>query len=92
VPAAASLGYLMGLVLAFPFMRASVFRFGGRGLERMPLYLASGAVGILVTYLTTLAMSESLGQGFHLSKIVASGLSFITVFFFRYFWVFRVRP
>ena len=77
--------------MAFPFMRDFVFRVDGQSLERLPLYLASGAVGVAVTYLTSFAMSEVLGQGFHLTKIAAVGVSFITIFAVRYFWVFRVR-
>ncbi len=91
VPASASLGYLIGLLVAFPFMHDFVFRVDGQSLERLPLYLASGAVGVAVTYLTSFAMSEVLGQGFHLTKIAAACVSFITIFAVRYFWVFSVR-
>ena len=89
VPFATSLGYVVGLLLAFPMMRSFVFRTAGRKFERLPLYLVSGLIGVSVTYATSYIVAELFGQGFHLTKILSAGLSFVTVFLFRNFLVFR---
>ncbi len=89
LPFATSFGYLVGLFVVFPFMRSFVFRSNGPSTKKLWLYLFSGALGVLITYTISYIMSELLAQGFHSAKLLAAGLSFLSVFVYRRFVVFR---
>ena len=91
-PAAATLGYFTGLILAYVLMVRHVFAPGWlsrRRLLEMALFGLSGAIGAAVTYLTVLSFIALAGKHLHAAKITAIGISFLVVFLIRRLLVFR---
>lgn len=89
VPVSAALGYIFGLLIAFPLMKRFVFRFVGERFARFPLYILSGAMGVGITFGVSFLAEDVLNLGFHLSKLASVAISFISLFLFRRLVVFR---
>lgn len=90
IPGAASLGYFLGLVTAFPLMRRFVFRLRNSSQAReIMMFFLSGVIGIAATTTVSLVAQDLLEWTFLEAKALAVVLSFIAVFFFRFFIVFN---
>jgi putative flippase GtrA len=86
------LSYLSGLFLAYFLLKKYVFKstwLKKRRLQEISLFIISGMIGSLVTYLTILIYKILLNSENHLAKIIASVISFFVVYFFRKFYVFK---
>jgi putative flippase GtrA len=93
IPSSSALGYSLGLLISFFLFKKSIFSNGwlrNRKLYEFILFLISGAIGILATYLSTRIYVMLYGENIHVAKLSAVGLSFITVFLFRKKVVFRI--
>jgi putative flippase GtrA len=89
IPISASVGYVAGLVVAFPLMRSLVFK--SRNIPQSRefwLFMISGALGVGMTSTFSFLGSELMGLGFTGSKFLAVFASFSSVFLFRYNFVF----
>jgi len=84
-----SVGYVAGLLVAFPILRSFVFLRGTRSAVKVSsLYLISAAIGLCATWgFSALAVASGV-ESFIVAKLLAAGLSFVTVFLFRKFFVF----
>lgn len=91
-PTSSILGYLAGLILAYFLMKNRVFTEGW--LEQRKHFefigfLMSGFFGVVLTYLTVYATNYLVEGSIHLAKINAVVVSFVGVYFFRRYIVFR---
>lgn len=89
IPISASVGYIAGLVIAFPLMRNWVFQ--SRNFSQSQeflLFMSSGAIGVVMTWVFSFLGSELIGLGFTGAKLLAVFASFLSVFLFRYSVVF----
>lgn len=90
---AAVMGYAVGLVVAYFLIAYRVMNDGWLRTRRHYeglLFLASGVLGMAVTYVFATSMVKFLGDSVHWVKIGAAGASFFSVYFFRRFVVFRI--
>lgn len=91
---AAALGYAVGMLLAYLLLSAGVFRgrwlSGRRGIEAT-LFVLSGLVGLVLTFVTATLVHQLAGGSLHVAKFAAVAVSFVTVYLIRKFVVFR-RP
>lgn len=89
---AAAIGYFSGLALAYPMMRSRLFKDGWlasrKGVE-LALFILSGLIGIALTYLIAEAYVRLVQHNLHAAKIAAIIVSFVTVYAFRRYVVFR---
>lgn len=89
---AAAAGYGAGLVLAYLLISTGVFArrwlSGRRGLEAA-LFGLSGLIGLVLTYVTATLVHDLAGGSLHAAKLAAVAVSFVTVYLFRKFVVFR---
>jgi len=85
-------GYLFGMIVAYILIRDNVFNDGWledkKKLEFM-LFLLSGLLGLALTYGSVRCVVYMIGERINLAKLVAVGVSFVGVYFFRKFVVFR---
>ena len=92
LPIAAAVGYCTGLSIAYVLMKGRVFSGGwlsdNKGFEAL-LFGLSGILGVAITYISVLVYETYIGNSVIFSKILASLISFILVFLFRRFIVFR---
>jgi putative flippase GtrA len=88
---AASLSYLLGLLLAYFLLITFVFKKTRRKNKKIEtiLFLISGLIGTLVTFITIKTYQHLYLTEAHLAKIIAISISFIIVYCFRKFFVFR---
>jgi putative flippase GtrA len=92
IPLSSVLGYSLGLLVSYFLLKNSIFSNGwlrNRKSYEFILFLTSGALGILITYLTTMIFVMVYGENIHVAKISGVGLSFVSVFLFRKKVVFR---
>jgi putative flippase GtrA len=92
VSLASVFGYLFGMIVAYILIRDNVFNDGWledkKKLEFM-LFLLSGLLGLALTYGSVRCVVYMIGERINLAKLVAVGVSFVGVYFFRKFVVFR---
>lgn len=89
VPAAATGGYLAGMLVVYPLLLRSVFHHRhSSSITQVTLFAFSGALGGGTTFLVSYILNEWFDFGFHLSKLGAVAVSFVAVFLFRRFVVF----
>ena len=89
---AAAVGYSCGLVLAYVLMSARLFRGGwlaGRRPAEAALFAVSGLIGVMLSYGVTEAYVGLVANNLHAAKIAATLVSFIVVYAFRKYVVFR---
>lgn len=92
VPQAAAVGYAAGMFISYYLMANRVFKNGWLRTQRLKevgLFLISGGVGIVVTYLTAWSVVEFLSPQIQLAKGAAVGVSFFAVYIFRKLLVFK---
>jgi putative flippase GtrA len=91
VPIAASISYCLGLVFAYIVFVTFIFRksrYANQRLKQVFLFGISGALGSLSTYLVSKTILEFVSDGKWVSKIIAVGVSFVSVYLFRSRYVF----
>ena len=91
LPSAAVCGYVFGMLVAYFFMSNKVFRYQRpktNKVREIILFMISGFIGIIVTYLTVWYVASVEGADAFVSKGVAVVLSFFSVYMFRKFIVF----
>lgn len=93
LPNAAVIGYLAGLILAYFLIGGRIFKNGwlkDKKIFEMMLFGLSGLLGVMITYITVKAYVTLIGQEVNQAKLVAIGFSFVSVYLFRKFFVFKV--
>lgn len=92
IGAAAAIGYGAGLLLAYLLLSNGVFPrrwlAGRRGIE-VALFALSGAIGLVLTYVTATLVDRLAGGNLHAAKLSAVAASFVSVYLIRKFIVFR---
>lgn len=94
LPNAAVIGYLAGLILAYFLIGGRIFKYGwlrDRKIFEMMLFGLSGLLGLIITYISVKAYVSLFGQNVNQAKLVAIGFSFISVYLFRKFFVFKPK-
>ena len=89
---AAVIGYITGLVIAYYLISGRVFEDGWlkeRRISEAILFAVSGALGIALTYGSVVLYISMLGKSIHGAKIFAIVISFVCVYLFRKWIVFR---
>lgn len=89
---AATIGYLFGLVVVYLLVSKNVFQYGwlkNKPSWQMSLFLISGLLGLVTTYVMVLMSTSFLGLGPYYAKLVAVIVSFCVVYLFRRYVVFR---
>jgi putative flippase GtrA len=92
LPEAAVAGYLGGLIVAYFLIGEGVFKEGWlkeKKLFEALLFIVSGLIGIAITYLTVTVFVYLFGSHPNQAKIVAVIFSFVSVYLFRKFFVFK---
>lgn len=92
LPQAAATGYAIGLIAAYFIITAKVFTDGWLRENRVAealLFSLSGALGIALTFLTVTLYVSMIGEHVNSAKTVAVVVSFIGVYLFRKFVVFK---
>lgn len=92
LPTSAVIGYGSGLIVAYVLMVNKVFKNGWLGDRKrieFLMFLASGLLGMLLTYSSVSIAIVIIGQKPTLSKACAVTVSFIGVYLFRKLVVFR---
>jgi putative flippase GtrA len=94
LPSAAVTGYSAGLVVAYFLIADKVFKDGwlnkSKKLEFL-LFVASGLLGILLTYATVRTFVLIMGERVNMAKISAVVVSFVGVYIFRKLVVFKSK-
>lgn len=89
---AATIGYSCGLALAYVLLSRGVFSTrwlaGRRGIE-ITLFVISGLLGLALTFITAITFERFVSTNVHAAKIAAIIVSFVSVYLFRKFLVFR---
>jgi UDP-glucose-4-epimerase GalE len=91
-PISASIGYVIGMVVAYFLLVTHVFYDGWLKQKKhyeVFLFVITGAVGVACTYTTVLSYSFFLAEKSHFAKIMAIAVSFIVVYLLRKYLVFR---
>ncbi len=90
IPTSAVFGYLTGLMLAY--FLVSKFVFQGTRLQakrnEFILFLASGLFGVILTFCTA-SLVSLFSENIHIPKLTSVVISFLGVYIFRKFIVFR---
>ncbi len=92
LPHAAVVGYLSGLIVAYFLIEKGVFKDGWlkhRRILEAALFVCSGMLGLIITYVVVRAFVYLFGPMLNEAKIVAVAFSFIGVYLFRKFVVFK---
>lgn len=92
LPAAAVIGYMIGLIVAYLLISKNVFQSGwlkNKQSLQMCLFFVSGLLGISTTYAVVLIGTSSFGFGPYYAKLIAVIISFCVVYLFRRYVVFR---
>ncbi|MGB8227436.1 MAG: GtrA family protein [Sedimentisphaerales bacterium] len=94
LPSAAVTGYSAGLVVAYFLIADKVFKNGwlnkNKKLEFL-LFVASGLLGILLTYVTVWTFIQIIGERINMAKLSAVVASFVGVYIFRKLVVFKSK-
>ena len=94
LPSAAVTGYSAGLVVAYFLIADKVFKDGwlnkSKKLEFL-LFVASGLLGILLTYATVWTFILIIGERVNMAKLSAVVVSFVGVYIFRKLVVFKSK-
>jgi putative flippase GtrA len=91
-PNAAVIAYVLGLLLAYQQMKKRIFKSGWLNDHRKSeffMFLLSGVLGVAVTYLVVYFGTHVIGESASASKAAAVTLSFVSVFLFRKYLIFR---
>lgn len=92
LPRAAVVGYTLGLIVAYFLIADKVFQNGWlknkKHIEAF-LFLLSGLLGIILTYSAVKVVLLFFGERIILAKLIAVVVSFIGVYIFRKFYVFK---
>jgi len=92
LPVAASIGYGIGLIVAYFLIAGRVFEDGwlrNKRVLEVTLFLLSGLLGVFLTYGTVAMYINLFGEHLHGPKLLAISISFIGVYIFRKYVVFR---
>jgi len=95
IPVAAGVGYSTGLVISYFFLVGYVFN--NRWLEEKKgveviLFVLSGGLGVVITYQSAfLYVKIADGGNLYVAKLLTVCASFVSVFLFRKFIVFRSK-
>jgi putative flippase GtrA len=92
LPTAAAMGYSVGLIAAYFLIAGPVFKDGWlrkKKLFESGLFLVSGLLGVTLTFLTVYLYVSAFGERLHSSKLIAITVSFVGVYLFRKYVVFR---
>ncbi|MEI6839154.1 MAG: GtrA family protein [Alcaligenaceae bacterium] len=92
LPQAAVVGYLSGLIVAYFLIGERVFTEGWlkhRKIFEALLFVSSGILGLIMTYLVVTAFVFLFGPMLNEAKLVAVIFSFLGVYLFRKFVVFK---
>ena len=88
---AGTLSYLLGLFIAYFLLITFVFKkslWKNKKIEII-LFLISGLIGTSITFISIKTYQHLYLTETHLAKIIAISVSFIIVYFFRKFFIFR---
>lgn len=91
---AAAFGYIMGLMVAYYLISKYIFTNGWLNNNKMKeylLFLFSGFVGVIITFMSVELYVMTFEDNLYTAKLFATGFSFIIVFLFRKFIVFKTR-
>jgi len=92
LPLAAAASYSVGLVMAFFLITRYVFRDGWLSktkiLEAIVFFL-TGLLGVFLTYGIVAMYAKFIGEHIYAPKLLAVSISFISVYFFRKYVVFK---
>jgi len=94
LPQSAIIGYIAGLIVAYFLIANNVFKDGWlKDQKRIEiiLFLFSGLLGIILTYITVKVVVLLFGERMNLAKINAVGISFIGVYIARKYFIFRKK-
>lgn len=89
---AGTTSYLIGLFIAYFLLKLYVFKkswLKKRYKIEVFLFFISGIIGATITFLTISVYQNIYQKGSYIAKFFASILSFITVYLFRKFYVFK---
>jgi len=92
---AAVLGYFVGFIFSYFLFSKVVFNVNTANLteqgKQFFLYLLSGLLGLVTTYIVTSLSVLMIGNNIHAAKIIAVLISFIVVYLFRKYIVFKQK-
>lgn len=94
IPQSASIGYLSGLIISYYLIRKKVFKEGWLRKNRLKeaiLFAISGFLGVLITYASSFIVLFFKINDVHLIKVFAIINSFVGVYLFRKFLVFKKK-
>lgn len=86
IEVAGVIGYSVGLVLAYFLIKKNVFinrKYNDDQFKEVMLFIFSGLIGIMSTYLTMYTYSYVYGEQINEAKLFAVLTSFFIVYFFR---------
>ncbi len=92
LPQAAIVGYTVGLIVAYFLISYKVFNNSWLQYKKryeVLLFLASGLLGIALTYTTVALFVLGFGERVNQAKLLAIAVSFTGVYFFRKYFVFK---
>ena len=90
IPIASVTGYCIGLIVAFPLLRRFAFLPGKLGIVPISgLYVLSAFLGLGATWIVSTLAVLAFQQDFFAAKASAAVVSFVSVYIFRRFVVFR---
>lgn len=92
VGSAAAAGYSIGLVFAYVAMSGRLFKNGwlaGHKVTEATLFALSGLIGVILSYAITESYFTFVAEDIHYAKLIATLISFGTVYAFRKFIIFR---
>lgn len=93
-PIAASISYLVGLFFSYILLKIYVFKTGwlqDRKIYEFILFISSGFFGVAITYITVELYINIKNNQSYMAKIIAVGLSFMSVYIVRKKLVFRIK-
>ncbi len=92
---AAVIGYFVGFIFSYFLFSKVVFNVSNVNLtekvKQIFLYLLSGFLGLAMTYVITSLSVLLIGNNIHMAKIIAVIISFIVVYLFRKYIVFKQK-
>lgn len=90
---AAVIGYFVGFIFSYFLFSKVVFNVSNVNLKekgkQIFLYLLSGFLGLAMTYVISSLSVLIIGNNIHAAKIIAVMISFIVVYLFRKYIVFK---
>ena len=89
---ASVIGYIFGLFVCYFLLKFFLYkdtRLKNKKTGEFALFIASGFLGTLCTYVTISSFIMIYGKENHIAKLIAIGISFFSVYLFRKNYVFK---